>query len=64
MRSTRDQKLLALSIVVLALLVLTPLAPIAVGAALLAVVALLMIRSYREPAIATSADAGHPASRN
>ena len=45
-RSTRNQKLVAVAIVVLALLLLTPLAPIAVGAALLGVVALLMIRFY------------------
>jgi 4-hydroxybenzoate polyprenyltransferase len=46
LRSTRNQKLLALAVVVLALLLLTPLAPVAVGAALLGVVALLMIRFY------------------
>jgi 4-hydroxybenzoate polyprenyltransferase len=45
-RSTRNQKLLAVSIIVLALLLLTPLAEVAVGAALLGVVALLMIRFY------------------
>ncbi|NUT56937.1 MAG: hypothetical protein HOQ03_13270 [Thermoleophilia bacterium] len=46
MRSTRNQKLLAVSIIVLALLLLTPLAPIAAGAALLGVVALAMVRFY------------------
>ena len=45
-RSTRNQKLLAVSIIVLALLLLTPLAPIAAGAALLGVVALAMVRFY------------------
>lgn len=46
MRSTRNQKLLALAIIVLALLLLTPLADIAVGAALLAAFTLLMIRYF------------------
>ncbi|MGH3070995.1 MAG: hypothetical protein ACRDNB_01835 [Gaiellaceae bacterium] len=46
MRSTRNQKLLAVSIIVLALLLLTPLAPFAVGVAVLGAVALLMIRFY------------------
>ena len=45
-RSTRNQKLLALAIIVLALLLLTPLADIAVGAALLAAFTVLMIRYF------------------
>ncbi len=48
-RSTRNQKLLAVSIIVLALLLLTPLAEVAVGVALLAALALVLIRFYPRP---------------
>jgi hypothetical protein len=45
-RSTRNQKLLALAIIMLALLLLTPLAEIAVGVAVLAAFTVLMIRYF------------------
>lgn len=46
MRSTRGQKLLALAIIVLALLLLTPLAELAVGLALFGVAAWAVVRFY------------------
>jgi membrane-bound ClpP family serine protease len=46
MRSTRPQKLLAIAIIVLALLMLTPLQTLAVGVALFAVAAWLVVRFY------------------
>ena len=46
MRSTGPQKLIAVAIIVLSLLLLTPLADLAVGLALFAVAAWVIIRFY------------------
>jgi predicted membrane metal-binding protein len=46
MRSTRPQKLLAIAIIVLALLLLTPLQTLAVGFALFGAAAWLVVRFY------------------
>ncbi len=48
-RSTRNQKLIALAIIAVALLLLTPLAEIAVGAAVLGALAAVMIRYFPRP---------------